>query len=456
MRTILGRGTTSALQPVSTSEISAEQHVSGLLRAFLALRHRNFRLFWFGQLISLIGTWMQSIGQAWLVLQLTHSALLLGVVGALQFLPVMLLSLFGGVLADRTPKRKVLLFTQSFAALQAAVLWTLVATGEVRLWHVLVLASLLGLTNSVDMPTRQAFVVEMVGREDLPNAVALNSSLFNMARIVGPGLGGLLIAWLGVAPLFLLNAISFIPVIAGLAMIDMSGLYAQAKHLTGQKEAPRQSAIQSLREGLTYVVRTPSILLIVSVVGVISLFGINFNVVLPLFATDVLHSGPQGFGFISSAIGLGSLIAALWLAWGNNKPSVHKLLVASIAFCVIEALFALSHWFLLSLALIAGVGFAQITFSAIANTTLQTVAPDHLRGRVMSVYMMVFAGSTPLGNLFTGGLASLFGAPIALLAGAGLSLIAAVVGWTLRAPAEKSLAEFSGSKEEMAHIAAHC
>src|SRR5881227_2707070 len=206
--------------------IPKAQQAKGLLRAFLALRHRNFRLFWFGQLISLIGTWMQTTAQAWLVLELTHSAWLLGVVGALQFLPVMLLALFGGVLADRLPKRRVLLFTQSFAMLQAAVLWTLVATGEVRLWHVLVLAALLGLTNSVDMPTRQAFVVEMVGREDLPNAVALNSSLFNMARIVGPGIAGLLIAWLGVAPLFLLNAISFIPVIAGLALIDVKQLHA--------------------------------------------------------------------------------------------------------------------------------------------------------------------------------------------------------------------------------------
>src|SRR5712692_8809039 len=202
--------------------VNEQQQVKGLLRTFIALRHRNFRIFWFGQLISLIGTWMQTTAQAWLVLQLTHSAWLLGVVGALQFLPVMFLSLFGGVLADRLPKRTVLRFTQSFATLQAFVLWILVATGEVRLWHVLVLASLLGLTNSVDMPTRQAFVVEMVGREDLPNAIALNSSLFNMARILGPGLGGLIIAWLGVAPLFLLNALSFIPVIIGLFLIDKS------------------------------------------------------------------------------------------------------------------------------------------------------------------------------------------------------------------------------------------
>src|SRR2546425_2931743 len=197
--------------PATDNQVAAK----GLLRAFLALRHRNFRLFWFGQLISLIGTWMQSIGQAWLVLELTHNALLLGLVGALQFLPVLLFTLFGGVLADRWPKRTVLLFTQSSAMIEAMILWILVATGMVQIWHILVLAALLGMTNSLDMPTRQAFVVEMVGREDLPNAIALNSSLFNMARIIGPAIGGLIIATLGVAPLFLLNGMSFIAVLIG-------------------------------------------------------------------------------------------------------------------------------------------------------------------------------------------------------------------------------------------------
>ncbi len=435
-------GATAAL-----AEFEHKDQVRGVLRAFLALRHRNFRLFWTGQLISLIGTWMQTTGQAWLVLELTHSAWLLGLVGALQFLPVLILSLFGGVLADRLPKRTVLRFTQSFATLQAFVLWILVATGEVRLWHVLVLASLLGLTNSVDMPTRQAFVVEMVGREDLPNAIALNSSLFNMARILGPGLGGLIIAWLGVAPLFLLNALSFIPVITGLFLIDNSTLYAQVKRTPAGKDAPGQSTLQSMREGLAYVARTPSILLIITVIGVVSLFGINFNVVLPLFATDVLHVGAVGFGFISSAFGFGSLCSALWLAWSNRRPGVTWLLYGIGIFCVLEILFALSHLYLLSLVLIAGVGFAQIAFSATANTIVQTVAPDRLRGRVMSVYMMVFAGSVPPGNLFTGGIAHLFSAPVALLAGAGLSLAAGVVAWTLRAPAEKSLAESVRAKK---------
>jgi MFS family permease len=431
------------------STLVAEQVVerapNAFLRTFAALRHRNFRLFWFGQLISLIGTWMQTTGQAWLVLQLTKNAWALGVVGALQFLPVMLLSLFGGVLADRLPKRRTLLFTQSFAAIQAVVLWSLVATHTVQLWHVYVLALLLGLTNSFDMPTRQAFVVEMVGREDLSNAVALNSSLFNMARIVGPGLGGLIIAWQGEASLFLLNAISFLPVIAGLALIDPRQLHAQVKR--SKQQETKQSTFQSLREGLAYIAHAPAVFLIIIVIGTVSLFGINFNVVLPLFATDVLHAGPAGFGFISSAFGFGSLLSALWLAWRSNRPSISQMLVATILFCVLETLFALSHWYILSLALIAAVGFTQIAFSAVANSTLQIISPDHLRGRIMSVYMLVFAGSIPVGNLFTGGLANLFGAPISLIAGAGLSLIAAVAGWVLRAPAEKAIAEYYHSKE---------
>ena len=425
----------------------AVQPQGGFTRAFLALKHRNFRLFWTGQLISLIGTWMQTTGQAWLVLQLTKSAWALGIVGALQFLPVMLFSLFGGVLADRVPKRTVVLFTQSFAMLQAAVLWLLVATGTVQLWHIFVLATLLGITNSVDMPTRQAFVVEMVGHEDLPNAVALNSSVFNMARIIGPGLGGLIIAGLGIAPLFLLNALSFIPVIIGLALINTKQLHTVLKPAVQQATVAKTGTLKSIREGLAYIRRKPSVLLIIIVVGIISLFGINFNVVLPLFATDVLKAGPAGFGFISSAFGVGSLLSALWLAWNNKKPDISFLLLASVVFCVLEMLFAISHWYLLSLALIACVGFTQIAFTAVSNTTLQTVTPDHLRGRIMSVYMLVFNGSIPLGNLFTGGLAHLFGASIALLAGGGLSLIAAVTGWIFRAPAEKDIARSLYHKE---------
>jgi MFS family permease len=409
----------------------------GLQRTFIAFRHRNYRLFFFGQMISLIGTWMQTTAQAWLVLQLTHNALLLGLVGALQYLPVMVFSLFGGVLADRLPKRTALLFTQSVALLQAAVLWVLVATGTVQIWHILLLAALLGMSTAFDQPTRQTFVVEMVGRKDLTNAVALNSSITNVARVLGPGLGGVLIAWLGVAPLFLLNAISFLAVIIGLLMIDQNALHHPPIRSTDEK---KPGMLQSVREGLSYVWHVPSVLLVITVLGTIMLFGINFNVMLPLFATDVLHAGSVGYGFLYSAFGLGALFSALWTAWGNQKPNIRSLLIASFAFCGLEIAFALSPFYILSLPLIAGMGFSQVIMGAIANTTVQMVAPHHLRGRVMSVYLLVYSGGMPLGNLFAGGLAVLFGAPISLLIGGILSLVAAIVGWLVRKPAEHSLA----------------
>ncbi len=397
------------------------------MRAFTSLRQYNFRLFWFGQMISLIGSWMQIIGQAWLVLELTHSAWQLGLVGALQFLPVLLFSIFGGVFADRWPKRRILLLTQSASMIQALLLWAVLATGTVQLWHIYVLAMLLGLTNSLDMPTRQAFVIEMVGREDLPNAVALNSSLSNLARIVGPGLGGIIIAASSVTMLFLLNALSFLAVIVGLALINIHELHAQV--LLHANTGERQKTWQNLREGVGYVWKTPTVLLMILVVGLILLFGSNFNVFLPLFATNVLHVGARGFGFLSAAIGVGSLISALWLAWSNQKSTIRRILISTLIFGVLEAIFAVSHIYLLSLVLIASVGFAETTFAAWTITMLQVVAPDHLRGRVMSIYILFFDGSVPLGYLLVGWLSVVYGASIALLICALLSLMIAGVGW---------------------------
>src|SRR5258708_21323953 len=286
-----GRHVPTVGQPQETPVAAVQlSQVNGLLRAFTALRHRNYRFYWFGQMISLIGTWMQTTGLAWLVLLLTHSAWQLGLVGAIQFLPVLVFAIFGGVFADRWPKRNVLVVTQSAAMVLAVLLWGLIATNQIQMWEVYVLALLLGLTNSLDMPTRQAFVVEMVGREDLPNAVALNSSLFNMARILGPGLGGLLIAWLGLAPLFLLNAISFIAVIIGLALIEIKELHTPLIRSTLTKDVPKQSTLHSFREGLAYLPHTPSRFFIIIVIAAISFFLINFHVILPLFATALLHS----------------------------------------------------------------------------------------------------------------------------------------------------------------------
>jgi MFS family permease len=409
------------------------------LRGFTSLRQRNFRLFWCGQVISLIGSWMQIIGQAWLVLKLTHSGWQLGVVGALQFLPVLLFSIFGGIFADRWPKRNVLLVTQLAAMIQAFLLWVLIATGTLQLWHLYVLAMLLGLTNSLYLPTSRAFVVEMVGREDLPNAVALNFSISTLARIVGPGLGGIVIAASGVAMLFLLNALSFLPVIVGLALIKSRELHAQARQ--NQSVGERQSTWQSLREGIAYVWKTPAVLLVILVVGLVLLFGSNFNVVLPLFATDVLHVGATGFGFLNAAIGVGALLSTLWLAWSSQSSAIRRVLIGMLVFGVLEAFFAVSRMYLLSLALIASVGFVETAFAAQALTTLQTVTPDHLRGRVTSVQVLFFDGSVPLGYLLIGWLSGLLGAPVAMLTGALLSLLVAGVGWMWRKPAEQDIAE---------------
>ena len=410
----------------------------GLLRVITSLRQRNFRLFWCGQMISLIGSYMQSIGETWLVLELTHSAWQLGLVGALQAVPILLFSIFGGVFADRWPKRRVLLVTQAAAMIQALLLWALIATGTLQLWHLYVLALLLGLTNSLGRPASRAFVVELVGREDLPNAVALNSSLSSLMRIVGPGLAGIIIAASGVTTLFLLNALSFLAVLVGLALIKSHELHAQA--LGYRSVGERQNAWQSLREGVAYVWKTPAVLLLVLVVGLVLLFGSNFNVVLPLFATNVLHVGATGFGFLSAATGVGALLSGLWLAWSNQQPTIRRVLTGMLVFGVLEAVFAVSHLYLLSLVLIASVGFTEETFAMQAMTTIQMVAPDHLSGRVMSVQVLFFDGSLPLGYLLMGWLSGLFGAPIALLTGALLSLLVAGAGWIWRKPAEKNVA----------------
>lgn len=411
---------------------------SGWQRTLLALRQRNFRLYWSGQVLSFVGTSMQSIGQAWLVLKLSqHSAWQLGLVGALQALPILLFSLFGGVLADRWPKRNVLLVTQAAALLQAALLWVLSGTNMLQLWHLYVLALVLGLTNSLGRPASRSFVVELVGREDLPNAVALNSSISTLALVLGPALGGVIIAASNGSTLFLLNALSFVPVIISLALIDSRRLYAQAERSAGA----RQKTWQSLSEGMGYVWRTPAVLLIIVVVGLVLLFGSNFGVILLLFATDILRAGATGYGFLSAASGLGALFSALWLAWSNRKPTLSSVLWLMLAFSVLEAVFAFTRFYPLSLGLIAAISLAEMAFAAQAMTELQTVTPDHLRGRVMSVQVLFFDGSLPLGYLLIGWLSGLFGPASALLIGAGLCLLVVGGGWIWHSSVKKSLRE---------------
>ncbi len=390
------------------------------VQVFSALHHRNFQLFWFGQIISVTGTWMQSVGQAWLVLQITHNAFLLGLVSALQFLPVLVFSLFGGVVADKLPKRRILICTQSAAALLAFTLYILADQQIVQVWHIMVLAFCLGIVNSFDIPTRQAFISEMVGREDLMNAISLNSAQFNASRVVGPGVAGLLIATLGIPPLFLLNALSYLAVIAGLALMNPALLTAPVRRTV--PEPP----LRQVREGIAFAWRTPSIRLALLMLFVISTFGMNFNIILPLLADTVYNTGATGFGFLSSMLGLGSLISALVLAATVKRPRAWLLVASALGFGLVELAIASTARPAFALGLLVLLGFASIVFSATANTTLQTDSPDHMRGRVMSLFAMVFAGATPFGALVTGTLAHLYGAQVALAAGAAPCVLVAV------------------------------
>ncbi len=375
---------------------------------FRALRNRNYRLYYFGQAVSLSGTWMQTIAQAWLVLQITGSKLALGTVTMLQFLPITIFVLIAGVIADRVPKRNFILVTQTVAMLQALFLTTLVWSGHIQLWHLYLLAPVLGLANAFEQPTRQAFVVELVGREDIGNAVALNSGMFNAARLIGPAIGGFVIATMGVKAAFLFNAFSFLPVIAGLLLMEPARFY------TGQRR-PREGLhpVRELREGLSYAFTTPSALLIVILVATVGTFGYNFTVVLPLIDRFVLDRGSVGLGLLTAALGFGAVVAALLLA-GTEAPMRRTLFVGGVAFAALLGAVAVTPWFLLSLGLLVLLGMASTAFQATANTSLQLAVPDHLRGRVMSLYMLLFAGSTPIGGYLTGLMAEHLGVPAAV------------------------------------------
>lgn len=419
--------TTSADAPSAAPEPAAQspaaQPVSPrarLLAGFRALHVRNYRLFWWGQLISLTGSWMQTTAQSWLVLQLTNSPFALGLVTTLQFLPIMLLSLFGGVLIDRLPKQRVILTTQILALLQAAIFGTLVASGTIQLWHVFVLAALQGTINAFDNPARQAFVPELVGREYLVNAVALNSMLFNSARVVGPAVAGLLIARFGIAPTIFLNAASFVAVIVGLLMMD-TGIMVMST-----KKRSREPVRQQVVDGLRYVWTTPQVLLIMLVVGAIGTFGYNFSVVLPLLAGFVIKTGAAGFGGLSAFLGIGSLLAAITTAYAK-QVTPRRLLIGAGAFSVLLGAVAFSTHFVLAAVLLVALGFAGITFTTTANTLLQLTVPNELRGRVMSLYILLFAGSTPIGGFLTGSLSSVIGVSWTLFVCAVLCL-AGVLG----------------------------
>ncbi len=347
-------------------------------RGFQSLRVRNFRLFWTGQIVSVTGTWMQTTAQAWLVLKLTQdSPFALGTVITLQFLPVMLLALFGGVLADRLPKRRTLVVTQTLLMIQAAFFGTLVATGLIRLWHVYMLAAVQGLITAIDNPLRQTFLFEMVGREDLVNAIGLNSMSFHGARIFGPALAGVVIKLIGIAPTLILNAISFIPVIWALLLMDARAFFSTPSRSVG-------SIFANLKEGLAFARRTPTILSVLIVAAFIGTFGFNFSVIVPLVADNVLKTDASGYGLLSGAMGVGALIAALATAYARHI-TLRRLLISGGFFSVLLGLLALSTSFGLSMLLLIATGLAGITCATAVNSLLQLNTPEQLRGRVLSI-----------------------------------------------------------------------
>ncbi len=398
-------------------------------RALAPFRHRNYRLFFGGQAISLAGTWMQQVAQAWLVLTITNGdPLWLGVVAAAQFLPVMILGLFAGVLADVLPKRQTLLAVQVVMMILAALLAVLTATGLVQVWMIVLLAILLGCANAVDMPVRQSFAYEMVGPKDVGNAVALNSAMFNGARVVGPAIAGLTIGAFGIATAFAVNAASFVAVIVGLWLMRDNELHSA--RLIPRPRSVRE-VFQNLGEGLRYVRDTPVVLLAITVVGLVATVGMNFTVIIPPLAANVLHSDAAGYGFLMTASGLGALGAAVALVIGG-RPHPVRIALGAIVLGIASVGLAFSTAFPLSLALMIPIGAGGITMAATANATIQLSVPDGLRGRVMSVYTTVFSASIPIGGIAVGTLASVTGIPNTVAIGGLLSLavgLGAYVWW---------------------------
>lgn len=386
------------------------------MNGFQALRVRNFRLFWTGQLISLTGTWMQTTAQAWLVLQLTDSSpFALGVVITLQYIPVMLFALFGGVLADRLPKRRTLVVTQSLLMVQASVFGVLVATGSIQLWQVYVLAVVQGLITAVDNPVRQSFLYEMVGRDVLVNAVGLNSMTFQGARIFGPALAGLVIQLIGIAPALILNALSFAPVIVALLMMDEKALFTSPGVQDG-------SILRRLNEGVQFARRTPLVLSILIFTGFIGMFGFNFTVVTPLVADNVLQVGAAGFGLLSAAMGAGALLAAFTVAF-LRRVSPDRMLLSGAVFGIFLGTLGLSQNFIVSMLLFVVVGFTGILSATVASSLLQLNTPEQLRGRVLSINLLLTMGSTPIGGFFVGTVAQFAGVEAALAICAVMCLV---------------------------------
>ena len=388
---------------------------------FRAFQHRNYRLLWTSQTFSVTGTWMQALALSWLILSLTDSAFDLALVGVFQFGPTLILGLAGGLIADRFPKRSILVVTQTVMALLAAALAVLVATGLVELWHVYLIALGSGIATAVDMPTRQSFVSELVPSDDLVNAVALNAALFNAGRVVGPALAGLILAFSSPAVCFGLNAASFLAPISSLLRMRLAA---------NPRPATNASHLERLREGLNYVRMTPVVLLPICMVGLVATFAMNFNVWVPLLAKRELDVGATGFGILMSSLGVGSLFGALTLAFTGRRPRRNLMILAAATLGSLEIVLALAGasglHFIAAIPLLAGMGFSMSMAMSLANATVQSSAPDGLRGRVMSVYMTVFMGTFPIGSLISGVSSDHLGTPASIGIGGAIAVTVAI------------------------------
>ena len=396
-----------------------------------ALRHRNFQLFFGGQLISLVGTWMQSLAQAWLVYRLTGSSLLLGVVAFASQIPIFLLSPVGGTVADRYNRHRVVIATQTTSMVLAAILAARTLGHWIKVWELIVLASSLGVVNAVDIPARQSFLVEMVGREDLMNAIALNSSMFNGARVVGPAIAGILVASIGEGWCFFANAVSFIAVIVGLLLMKIAP----------RKPERHVSMVEHIVEGFQYAQRTTPVRNLLYLVGIISLAGVPYTVLMPIFADRILHGGAWGLGLLLGATGVGAMAGALTLASRTGVRGLGRIAAFSAAgFGASLVIFAFSRNFIFSMIILVPVGFTLMTQMACANTLIQSMVPDRLRGRMMALYSMMFMGMAPLGGLFGGVVADWIGAPWAVAIG-GMACVGAAGIFYLKLPAIRIEAE---------------
>jgi MFS family permease len=382
-----------------------------------ALRHRNFQLFFGGQLISLTGTWMQSVAQAWLVYSITKSALLLGTVGFASQIPVFLFAPFGGIVADRVNRQRLVIATQISAMILAGILAWLTIFHYVHVWHIFVLAGLLGVVNAFDIPGRQAFLVDMVGKEDLMNAIALNSSMFNGARVIGPAIAGILVAKIGEGWCFAANSISYLAVIVGLLLMNVHCAPRISKH----------SPIEDIVEGFGWVNRTRVIRALLLLIGLVSLVGMPYTVLMPVFADKILHGGARGLGILMGSTGVGALFGALTLASKTGVKGLGRWVAITCAsFGVSLFLFSFSTSFWLSVVLLMPAGYSMMLQMACSNTLIQTMVPDQLRGRVMALYSMMFMGMAPFGAFFGGALAHRVGAPITVAVGGVACILGAI------------------------------